>query len=65
MMTTTPIHRTQRIHIRVRAHERAAIHRAAQLSRQTVSEWVRSVLIDAARRRIARAEREASELGDN
>lgn len=51
--------RTARIHIRVRDHERQTIEQAATISRQTLSEWVRAVLLDAARRRIARAEREA------
>lgn len=56
---TTHIKRTSRIHARLRDHERTAVEEAARLSRQTISEWARSVLLDAARRRIAKAESEA------
>ncbi len=48
-------HRTERITIRIRAHEAARIRGAALTARETLSEWTRRHLLNAARAELLRA----------
>jgi hypothetical protein len=48
--------RTENLNVRFRTHELDDVIRASEISRLTVSEFTRAVLLDAARRRLARAD---------
>lgn len=57
------ITRDRQLNLRLRAHELEAIKRAARLERVRLSEFVRSVMVDAAQRRLAKAT--PARRGDN